>query len=733
MVVTIVGVAVSAIGAFAVASSVAAKDGDRAAKAVQELNEAMEASEQSIQSTLTSRNAELDLLSDLIPRIEELNGKTGEDSKKQAELNALVAQANSIIPDLIGGYNELTGAYDLNTNSIYGNIEALRQQYELKAEESRLAAQYEKRAQINDQIAEYTQKLADARVEYERQKQLSEESGWLGAEFVTAQETVEKLEMALAALGEQQAAVQEKIDGTLESVSNMGAAISSATESTGALTSAADTQSDRVANLAMELSKAEAAHATLARGQELTAESASALRDEYDRLIAENEDLIKQYPELVAQIDAGSTAQEQNAEVARSVAGIRRELLIQEVENQRDAVIAQIENYKTLADNAIADYERTTKAAIIAGNAANAAGKAAAGFTDRVDLSGLEADLARLDGLLDSLKSRRDAPAVTGGGRSGGGSSSRSSSKKEKTPEEEALERYKELRKALEYERDMEEISQEEFYEKLRALQTEYLEAGSDEWRKVNVEIYNFEKKLNEDRIKEQESTLKKLEAMQAEAEKGLQQVVNRELQKARAYEAMLDERYQKRLKNIDAELEAEKKRLNEIIENIDREIAARKRLQEEESYEKREARLQMLLSFERDDDNIANLEKELLLLQADREEWEYQNTQSDRKDAARELMEIAEQIAEVKRKEAEFLHENDMMGTPYRKNGQDYKGQIEALERAASGLSQTVNNSPVTNQSQNSVNITVNNPVLTSGQLDLVAEKALNRLANQV
>ena len=58
------------------------------------------------------------------------------------------------------------------------------------------------------------------------------------------------------------------------------------------------------------------------------------LQDEYAKLVSENEDLLEQYPELYAVLDANNTVQENSAEIARSVWGIKKQLLINELEAQ---------------------------------------------------------------------------------------------------------------------------------------------------------------------------------------------------------------------------------------------------------------------------------------------------------------------------------------------------------------------------------------------------------------
>jgi hypothetical protein len=185
----------------------------------------------------------------------------------------------------------------------------------------------------------------------------------------------------------------------------------------------------------------------------------------------------------------------------------------------------------------------------------------------------------------------------------------------------------------MNYLRDMDILNVGQYYDNLRWLQTNYLEEGSDEWRRVNVEIYQYEKRSHAERL---------------EAEKKFHAAKKAE-QDAAAKRA-----YDERVRQIRDELALEKERLNQLIKNIDDELNARKRLEEEQSFEKRIAMLQLQIEHERNAENIVELEKELLRVEKERDDYEFRRQKEDEKTALREQMTAADKLAQAQIAEAE-------------------------------------------------------------------------------
>ncbi|MCL2004430.1 MAG: phage tail tape measure protein [Oscillospiraceae bacterium] len=203
---------------------------------------------------------------------------------------------------------------------------------------------------------------------------------------------------------------------------------------------------------------------------------------------------------------------------------------------------------------------------------------------------------------------------------------------------------YNARREQLRYERDMDIIDDERYYAQLRRLQQGYLHESEEEWRRVNVEIYQFEKRMQQERLKEEEKFLQDKRAAEQRA---------------------VREAYDERAKQIRAELSLEKDRLNQLIRNIDEELAARRRLGEEESFEKRIAALQMQIEYERNTENRIALEKELLRVEKERDEYQFRMQREDEKTALRAQMTAAEelaaaQIANAERTRDELLKQYD-------------------------------------------------------------------------
>lgn len=170
---------------------------------------------------------------------------------------------------------------------------------------------------------------------------------------------------------------------------------------------------------------------------------------------------------------------------------------------------------------------------------------------------------------------------------------------------ETALKNYQAARKALEHRHNMDEISDEQFYNELTALSSRYLAAYSelqDERNKVEEEVYNYRKGLREAEIE----AAKKAEEERLEAEKKAAE----ELANAKK-EALAD--YEDFSNQVIAQAEKE---ANAKIAAIDAELAAREKLKAAEEKEMQLQQAQAQLVFTRDKENRAELEREIKRLQ---------------------------------------------------------------------------------------------------------------------
>ncbi len=282
-------------------------------------------------------------------------------------------------------------------------------------------------------------------------------------------------------------------------------------------------------------------------------------------------------------------------------------------------------------------------------------------------------------GLLDQMLKN---PIKVGGG--GSARSSGSGGAKKKTSEGIAVEAFKVARAEMDYLRDMDIKAEDEYYADLLALQTKHLKEGSDEWKKVNIEIYRhkkdvkaeLEKNLQEEQAKGYKQFMADLDferALDLVSEREyfdrLEQYINEHLDKSSdEYRAGFEKIYSYRksqsekmiqevgealskeldliksalqqqqeayrewadgqIASIERLQKAEEDRLTAVIEGIDLEIQKRRELREDEDYDAKIARArkdlqaaQAQLTFARDAQQEAEFRKEVIRKQQALEE----------------------------------------------------------------------------------------------------------------
>lgn len=294
----------------------------------------------------------------------------------------------------------------------------------------------------------------------------------------------------------------------------------------------------------------------------------------------------------------------------------------------------------------------------------------------------------------------------------------------------------------LKYFKDLSLISEQRYYADLARLRDKHLEEDSEEWRRVTVELHQWQHKQREESLKAEK------EAYEA-------------AQKQRA--DLVKQYTEQRIAAIKAEQKAEEERLNALIEGIDEEIAARKRLRQVESDDDAIAKAQKTLdaakaqlSFARDETSRRELEKEVLRAQqaldsalqskADNDFYHLKNQEKDalrdQLDAARDKYQgqidnapaWAEQRVAAEEAAAERRRKEDAAAA---QRSEQERAAMESLQKMAAGALAAAGNvvNQVTNAitkvtNNNKVSITTGGSMLTSGQLARAAEKAIEKLA---
>lgn len=190
---------------------------------------------------------------------------------------------------------------------------------------------------------------------------------------------------------------------------------------------------------------------------------------------------------------------------------------------------------------------------------------------------------------------------------------------------------YSEALADAKYFRDLNLISEREYYAELERLRDTYLEKNSSAWRSATVELYNYQRKCLETALEELETAYQsKLKDLQSDLDQQLKALdaqlkAAQSAQKA-AYQAQKDAAkgaYEEKKAAVQAELALEQERLNAILDGINAEIQARRELREDESQDdavakarKRLEAAQAQLAYARTGEDRAQWEKEVVRLQ---------------------------------------------------------------------------------------------------------------------
>lgn len=298
----------------------------------------------------------------------------------------------------------------------------------------------------------------------------------------------------------------------------------------------------------------------------------------------------------------------------------------------------------------------------------------------------------------------------------------------------------------LKYFRDLSLISEESYYASLKKLRDNHLEEDSEEWRRVTVELHQWQQKQREATLKAEQ------EAYEA-------------YQKRRAD---LVKRYtEQRIAAIKAEQKAEEDRLNALIDGIDEEIAARKRLRQVESDDDAVSKAQKVLeaarfqlSFARDENTRRELEKEVIRAQQaldsalqSKADNDFYYAKEQEKDALRDQLDdvrekYQKQIdgapawAEQRVSEYEAAQERRARAEEeaQRKDQEKWEQEqatMQTIQKAATGalaaagkVVTQITNAVTKVTNNNSATINTGASMLTSGQVARAVEKAIEKMA---
>lgn len=164
-----------------------------------------------------------------------------------------------------------------------------------------------------------------------------------------------------------------------------------------------------------------------------------------------------------------------------------------------DDQIASLEVQRQSAKNAVLLAVEANEA-YNAGSAYWEAAKGKAAMESNGDVAALEAQIAALQRLRESIGSYSGAASSAAGTASRAASSAAKAAAKVKTQAEQDLESYKSMTAELDHMRNMDALSERDYYDALASYRDQFLtdEANVEEYRKVTEQIYQYDKSLGE-------------------------------------------------------------------------------------------------------------------------------------------------------------------------------------------------------------------------------------------
>lgn len=447
----------------------------------------------------------------LVAALEELDGMSLRTSAQNQAMLEIIEQLNAAIPGLNLAYDEQSESLNMNAEAVreLAEAEAERQdqsegvrrlnellleqeqiESDLEAAESQLAAAREQRASLE---GHFTKEIRDA------DKAVRQAA----SSYNHLKEALRENENALSYFEYKYGDVKDTIEETSD-------AIDDGTESAEDLTGAAEDTTSALEALSEAQNAARDTTNTLADGVKLL-----------DQALQEQSSSGTLSLDTALQlIDAGYAAA-LSIDTETGAVTLNKDAYIELAKSKlEEQILSMQSDRKTLIDDL--NLEQGAVNALASSNYDLAISKYKVREADVDQIAGYDAQIAALRALQSQVGTYTGAVNTssrsTSRAASRAASSTASASKKVKTQAEKDLETYKNLMAELDHQRNMDEISEEDYYRQLQSLRDKYLtdEANISEYRKVTEELYKYSKELAEEAA---EATKEEYEALMAELE----------------------------------------------------------------------------------------------------------------------------------------------------------------------------------------------------------------------
>lgn len=292
------------------------------------------------EATMASFDAETGNIEVLANRLDELTSKSSLNAAEQAEIEAIVGSLNGSIPDLGLEYDKLTGSVNLTTDAIVAAAKAMANQEKITEDYELLNTLTDKLTESQNTLGESEISLAEAQDAYNTAlKEYNEHMGDAPGVVSEYKDALNDAEDDLAFWEEQvqrdtdaTSGYQTEIDNTTAEIKELSSATAAASEEDENFAEFTEAAGDALEAETEEMKEANEALADVyAKARDAT-ESGGDLRETYEELEAEfekykdtaseaavktaeiqlaalnlratNEELITQYPGLVAGVES---------------------------------------------------------------------------------------------------------------------------------------------------------------------------------------------------------------------------------------------------------------------------------------------------------------------------------------------------------------------------------------------------------------------------------------------
>ena len=292
------------------------------------------------EKTMQGIDNEAENITVLAARLDELTQKSSLNAAEQAEVEAIVGSLNGSIPDLGLEYDKLTGSVNLTADAIISAAKAMANQEKITEDYELLSTLTDKLAESQNTLSGSEVSLADAQTAYDEALQeynehLGEAPGTVSEykdALNNAKEDLEFWEDQVKRDTDAASGYQTEIDNTTAEIQELSSATTTASEETENFTDFTEAAGDALEAETEEMQEANEALADVyAKARDAT-ESGGQLRDVYNdlekefekykdtasetavktaemqlaalNLRATNEELITQYPGLVAGVES---------------------------------------------------------------------------------------------------------------------------------------------------------------------------------------------------------------------------------------------------------------------------------------------------------------------------------------------------------------------------------------------------------------------------------------------